>query len=106
MNYLYPFNNVSAAFTTPAPVRSPANVLNGKERDNTWLQLPVCPNLTRKPEERIECDPNAKCRANYGSILKYFCYITYHLFLNFFYLPNLFNDMDFIFYFFIPMFLL
>ena len=34
------------------------------------------------------------------------CYITYHLFLNLFYLPNFFNDMDFIFYFFIPMFLL
>jgi len=42
-------------------------VLNGKERDNTWLQLPVCPNLTRKTEESNEdCPAEAKCRANYG----------------------------------------
>ena len=48
---------------------SSENVLNGKERDNTWLQLPVCTNLIKTKEEYQECDPDAKCRDNYGMTL-------------------------------------
>lgn len=75
MNYLFPFQGNSPQHSTFPAVKQ--NVLNGKERDNTWLQLPVCPNLTRKTEENTEeCPADAKCRANYG---KYY-FLNYNLY--------------------------
>jgi len=68
MSYLFPYASVGTQLPVQplVSVQNPQHVLNGKERDNTWLQLPVCLNLTKKPEERIECPQDAKCRANYG----------------------------------------
>ena len=68
MSYLFPYASVGTQLPAQplVSVQNPQHVLNGKERDNTWLQLPVCPNLTKKPEERTECLLDAKCRANYG----------------------------------------
>ena len=71
MNYLFAYNSVAPTLPVQpvVQVRSPQNVLNEKERDNTWLQLPVCLNLTKKLEEREDCPEDAKCRANYGNLL-------------------------------------
>ena len=83
MNYLFSYGNLTpTAYTQPMfglnnnnsnTAKPSDNVLNGKERDNTWLQLPVCPNLIKNPEEHHECEPDAKCRANYGTILCILC---------------------------------
>jgi hypothetical protein len=74
MNYLFPYGNLTpTSYTQPIVGHNnnnagnpPENVLNGKERDNTWLQLPVCPNLIKNKEEYQECALDAKCRTIYG----------------------------------------
>ena len=47
--------------------------MNSKERDNTWLQLPVCPTIWRQKEKDKEegddvqaCAEDQPCRSSYA----------------------------------------
>ena len=40
-----------------------------KERDNTWLQLQICPDIWRQKEDKgplLECPEKAECRLIYA----------------------------------------